>query len=83
MTTDRLPRYHELAPGIHTGLGYSGRGIAIGTAMGRFLADRALGRHNTKPPVPKTLLRTLPMHDVMAPLSQFLVFYYRWCDTRP
>ena len=83
MTTDRLPRYHELAPGIHTGLGYSGRGIAIGTAMGRFLADRALGRHNTKPPVPKTLLRTLPMHDVMAPLSRLLVFYYRWRDTRP
>ena len=83
MTTDRLPRYHELAPGIHAGLGYSGRGIAIGTAMGRFLADRALGRHNTESPVPKTLLRTLPVHDVMVPLSRLLVFYYRWRDTRP
>lgn len=82
MTTDRLPRYHELAPGIHAGLGYSGRGIAIGTAMGRFLADQALGRYDAELPVPKTPLQTLPMHDLIVPLSRALVLYYRWRDAR-
>jgi glycine/D-amino acid oxidase-like deaminating enzyme len=82
MTTDRLPRYHELAPGIHTGLGYSGRGIAIGTAMGRFLADRALKGRDTEPPVPTAPLKTLPLHDLIVPLSRFLVLYYRWRDAR-
>ena len=82
MTTDRLPRYHELAPGVHAGLGYSGRGIAIGTAMGRFLAERALGQHGTEPPVPQTPLRTLPLHDLVVPLSRMLILYYRWRDAR-
>ena len=43
MTPERLPRYHELAEGMIAALGYSGRGIALGTAMGRMLAQRALG----------------------------------------
>src|SRR5690606_27536039 len=42
MTVDRLPRYHELAPALYAGLGYSGRGIAIGTAMGKLMAERAI-----------------------------------------
>lgn len=82
MTVDRLPRYHELAPGIHAGLGYSGRGIAIGTAMGKFLAERALGQHEAEAPIPRSPLRTLPLHDVIVPLSRMLVLYYRWRDAR-
>ncbi len=82
MTTDRLPHYHELAPGIHAGLGYSGRGIAIGTAMGKFLAERALGRYGADLPVPKTALRTLPLHDLIVPFSRALILYYRWRDGR-
>jgi len=82
MTTDRLPRYHELAPGIHAGLGYSGRGIAIGTAMGKFLAERVLGQSGDTLPLPMTPLRTLPLHDLVVPLSRALVLYYRWRDAR-
>jgi glycine/D-amino acid oxidase-like deaminating enzyme len=43
MTTDHVPRVHELAPGLFAGLGYNGRGIAAATLMGRELAARARG----------------------------------------
>ena len=43
MTGDQVPHLHELAPGVLAGLGYSGRGIALATALGRELARAALG----------------------------------------
>ena len=43
MTSDQVPHMHELAPGVLAGLGYSGRGIALATAIGRELARGALG----------------------------------------
>ena len=43
ITWDHLPHIHEPAPGLHIGLGYNGRGIAMATAMGRMLAKRAAG----------------------------------------
>lgn len=39
MTRDNLPRFHKLADGVVSFCGYNGRGIAPGTAFGRFLAD--------------------------------------------
>ncbi len=82
MTIDRLPRYHELAPGLCAGLGYSGRGIAIGTAMGKFLAERVSGGADIDPPIPSTPVQGLPLHDLIVPLSRILVLYYRWRDYR-
>ena len=38
MTSDELPRIHELAPGIYAGLGFNGRGVGLGTIFGRNLA---------------------------------------------
>lgn len=38
MTRDNLPRFHKLADGVVSFCGYNGRGIAPGTAFGRFLA---------------------------------------------
>lgn len=43
VTWDHLPHVHEPEPGIHIGLGYNGRGVAMATAMGRILARRAAG----------------------------------------
>ena len=43
ITWDHLPHVHEPAPGIHIGLGYNGRGVAMATAMGRMLARRVAG----------------------------------------
>ena len=43
ITADRYPHIHEPAPGVHIGLGYNGRGVAMGTAVGRRLAKRVAG----------------------------------------
>lgn len=82
MTTDRLPRLHELAGGVYAGMGYSGRGIAFATAMGQTLAERALGAPADAAPLPPAPVKTLPMHDVIAPLSRAMIGYYRWKDGR-
>ncbi|MDO6564334.1 FAD-dependent oxidoreductase [Amphritea sp. 1_MG-2023] len=40
---DHMPHLHTLAPGMITCIGYSGRGIAPGTIMGKELADHLTG----------------------------------------
>ncbi len=39
LRADLFPRLFELAPGLVTAIGFSGRGIPTGTAMGTVLAD--------------------------------------------
>jgi glycine/D-amino acid oxidase-like deaminating enzyme len=43
MTWDHLPHIHEPTEGLRIGLGYNGRGIAMATAVGNMLAERANG----------------------------------------
>ena len=82
MTPERLPRYHELAGGMIAALGYSGRGIALGTAVGRMLAQRTLGAAASELALPALPLKPLPMHDLVVPLARTLSWYFRWRDTR-
>ncbi len=42
MTRDQYPHIHEPAPGIIACLGYNGRGVALGTALGAHIAQRIL-----------------------------------------
>jgi glycine/D-amino acid oxidase-like deaminating enzyme len=82
MTPERLPRYHELAGGMIAALGYSGRGIALGTAVGRMMAQRALGLPANELPLPPAPLKPLPMHDLVVPLARTMSWYFRWRDSR-
>jgi len=82
MTPERLPRFHELAGGLYAGLGYSGRGIAMATAMGQLLAQRCLGTPAAELPLPPAPLKPLPLHRLVVPLSRAMVLYYRWQDSR-
>jgi glycine/D-amino acid oxidase-like deaminating enzyme len=43
MTADEYPRLHELAPGLFAFFGYSGRGLALATILGRELARYLAG----------------------------------------
>jgi glycine/D-amino acid oxidase-like deaminating enzyme len=43
LTLDWLPHLAELAPGLWSGSGFSGRGVAMATVMGQVLANRVLG----------------------------------------
>ncbi len=62
VTRDHLPHLHEPAPGVFAGLGYNGRGVAMGTVMGRVLAERVLGKPATELPFPVSPIRSYPFH---------------------
>jgi glycine/D-amino acid oxidase-like deaminating enzyme len=80
VTTDRLPRLHELTEGVYAGLGYSGRGIAMATGMGKVLAARATGTPMAALPVPASPVRPLPMHALSIPIARMNVAWLRWQD---
>ncbi|MDB6157050.1 MAG: dependent oxidoreductase [Gammaproteobacteria bacterium] len=62
MTRDHLPHLHEVAPGLLTGLGYNGRGVAMATVMGRILAHWARGAPAAELGFPVTSLAPIPLH---------------------
>ena len=80
VTPDRLPRLHELAEGVYAGLGYSGRGIAMATGMGKVLAARAAGTPMEALPVPATPMQPLPMHALSIPIARLTIGWQRWQD---
>ena len=47
MTSDNLPRFHQLEEGIFAFCGYNGRGIAPGTVFGRAMAAFLAGKIRT------------------------------------
>ena len=65
MTLDGLPHIHEPQPGLFVGLGYNGRGVAMGTLMGEWLATRL--HAGTEAPLPRTDLRPIPWHGARKP----------------
>lgn len=80
MTTDHVPRVHELAPGLFAGLGYNGRGIAAATLMGRELAGRARGQGDAALVFPLVPVRPLPWHRAAPFLVGALARWYRVLD---
>jgi glycine/D-amino acid oxidase-like deaminating enzyme len=82
ITLDRLPRYLEPAPGLFAGLGYSGRGVALATAMGKLLAERVLGTAAEQLPLPKSKPKWLPFHELSAPIGRLALLAYKQRDRR-
>ncbi len=80
MTPERLPRLHELAPGVVTWIGCQGRAVALGTAMGKELAQYGLGRPADELPIPLSPLRPLPFHAAVRTLARGMLLLYRWRD---
>ena len=66
MSRWRIPRLHEPAPGVLIPIGYSGRGLAPGTLMGKLLAERILGADERDLPVPMTPVERLPFRRLRA-----------------
>jgi glycine/D-amino acid oxidase-like deaminating enzyme len=62
LTPDFYPRLHSPAPNLLIALGYSGRGVALGTAMGNELAAAATGTPLTELALPVTPVRPIPLH---------------------
>lgn len=62
LTPDFLPRLHAPAPGLYIMLGYSGRGLALSSAMGAELASLLEGAPVESFPLPVSPIRALPFH---------------------
>jgi glycine/D-amino acid oxidase-like deaminating enzyme len=69
LTADLLPHLCEPCPGLFSSLGYNGRGLAIGTALGGELARRVLGAPATALSYPMTDRSALPLN--MAAATKF------------
>ncbi len=80
MTYDLNPHLHELAPGLWAALGYSGRGIALATMMGRDLAARIAGAADAPLAFSPVPLRASPIAGMAKPLVGCLLYYYRVRD---
>ncbi len=79
-TADHLPHLHELAPGLHAGLGFNGRGVAMATLMGKFLAARALGKGQAEIDFPITAMQPVAFHALYRPVARGVAAYYRLRD---
>lgn len=62
LTPDFYPRFHAPAPNVYVGLGYSGRGVAFGAAMGAQLAAAAAGEPLETLALPVTPVPQLRFH---------------------
>jgi len=67
LTLDHLPKIFALGPGMWSGGGYSGRGVAMATATGRLLAECAGGAVADDLPLPTVKPRPLPFHGLRGP----------------
>ena len=81
MTADHLPHLHNPAPGLWAALGYQGRGLAMGTAMGRELALQLRGGEAARDAWPTVPLRPLPFHALRRPVLGALRIAWRTWDS--
>lgn len=76
LTRDHLPHLHALAPGLLAGVGFQGRGLAMGVMMGKHLARHALGGAGVEEAWPAVPLRPLPFQSLRAPVMGAMRAYY-------
>jgi len=69
VTPEMMPRLHEPAPGVTAALGFSGRGIAMTSVMGRALTRKILGDAEGTLPFPVVPIEPIFMR---APLASLL-----------
>ncbi|MFC4666937.1 NAD(P)/FAD-dependent oxidoreductase [Seohaeicola nanhaiensis] len=65
MNWDRFPRIHRLGPDAWAWVGCNGRGVALGTSLGRELARAATGQPVEELALPVTEPSPFPMHAIV------------------
>ena len=82
LTRDYLPHLHEPVPGLLAFLGCNGRGVGLGTAMGRAIAHHLLQPDRAPLPLPITRIRPIPFHGLKRLYVAAVIAYYRLLDLR-
>ena len=65
MNWDRFPRVHKLGPDGWAWIGCNGRGVALGTSLGRELARAATGQPEDELALPVTEPQAFPLHGIV------------------
>lgn len=81
MTIDDLPRLHQLSEGVWTAFGYCGRGVAMGTALGRVLAQAVRGCEVSRLDFPVTPVSRLPLYPARQLGAALAISWYRMRDS--
>ena len=82
-TVDKRPHVYELAPGVLAWTGCNGRGVALGTALGRELAKASAGVPLREIAAPvETRLNTILGHEFKALGVAWTIGKNRWNDAR-
>lgn len=80
LTASQFPHLHELKPGMLTAVGYSGRGIALGTLVGRELAKRSVGCAEQDCVFPLSRMRVLPFHSAAPMVVKNVMKFHSFLD---
>lgn len=80
MTTDHMPHFHQLAPGLSAILGFNGRGVAMATTLGQVLATACLDGKALSTQFPVTPMRPIAMHSLNLVGIAAMIAYYRLLD---
>lgn len=83
ITRDSLPHIHEPAPGILMLVGCQGRGVALYTAMGQWLAGYIATGRESLLPLPITRVRPIPAHALRRLYVSAVITWYRVRDALP
>ena len=82
MTTDFLPRIHQLGPDAYGWTGCNGRAVALTIPLGRELAKAVRGVPKSELALPFTQATPLPFHGALRMLAPLMLLAYRRRDAR-
>lgn len=82
MTTDFMPRFHQLGPGGYAWVGCNGRGVALSVILGREFAKALQDVPVGDLALPMTEPKPLPGHGVLRRLAPLRLVQFRWNDSR-
>ncbi len=80
MTRDHYPHLDQVQPGVMAAMGYSGRGVAMATVLGKVMADWATGTPVADLPFPVTSPRPIPFYFLRRPAVVATVAWSRLRD---
>jgi glycine/D-amino acid oxidase-like deaminating enzyme len=80
VTQDHWPHLGSLAPRLHYALGYGGRGVAMASLLGKYLAQQVAGPAPELGPITASPFRPIPLHGLRVPAMRSLAAWYRLKD---
>ena len=80
LTPERRVRLHEVAPGLISIIGFSGRGVAIAPAVGKAVAEAVIADDLQGGVIPVQPIRPVPFHSFRLPAMAIAAQWFRLLD---